>query len=116
MAFLIRVPFTPKRRWFRFNLRTLFVVVTVVGCIAGWLLYQVRWIVERRHVTRDRVGILHATFDDDRLPWPLWLLPEDGWSQINYAPDLSPERKAELTRLFPEATLVEGPWKVHGTP
>ena len=32
----------PKRRWFRFSLRTMFVVVTVVACWLGWNLHQVR--------------------------------------------------------------------------
>ena len=36
MAFIIRVPFAPKRRWFRFSLRTLFVFVTVI-CVLGGL-------------------------------------------------------------------------------
>jgi hypothetical protein len=35
----------PKRRWFRFGLSTLFVVVTVVGCLVG---YSVNWIHQRR--------------------------------------------------------------------
>lgn len=31
----------PKRRWFRFSLRTLFVVVALFGCWLGWNLYRV---------------------------------------------------------------------------
>ncbi len=31
-----------KRRWFRFSLRTLFVVVTVVACWLGWNVHQVQ--------------------------------------------------------------------------
>ena len=43
---------TPKRPWFRFSLRTLFVTMTVFGIAAGWVawnLHQVRqrqWLVE----------------------------------------------------------------------
>src|SRR5262245_55242507 len=44
---------TPPRRWFSFSLRTLFVVVTVLGCWLGWQLREMReraearaWIVE----------------------------------------------------------------------
>jgi len=33
---------TPKRRWFRFSLRTLFVVVTVAACYIGWGAWAVR--------------------------------------------------------------------------
>ena len=32
----------PNRRWLRFSLRTLFVVVTVIACWLGWNLHQVR--------------------------------------------------------------------------
>jgi hypothetical protein len=35
----------PRRRWFRFSLRTLFVLVTIFGV---WLGVQVNWIRERR--------------------------------------------------------------------
>ena len=37
----------PKRRWFRFSLRTLFVLVTIIGIAAGWVTYQLNWIRER---------------------------------------------------------------------
>jgi len=33
----------PKRRWFRWSLRTMFVVVTV----CGWIGYQLNWIRQR---------------------------------------------------------------------
>jgi hypothetical protein len=32
----------PKRRWFRFGLRMMFVAVTLVGCVLGWPLSIVR--------------------------------------------------------------------------
>ena len=35
----------PKRRWLRWSLRTLFVVVTVVAC---WLAYAIPWIKAHR--------------------------------------------------------------------
>jgi hypothetical protein len=38
----------PKRRWFRFSLRTLFVLVTIVGIAAGWVRYQTNWVQQRR--------------------------------------------------------------------
>ena len=34
----------PKRRWFQWSLRTLFVVMALFGC---WLGYEVNWIRER---------------------------------------------------------------------
>ncbi len=101
---------SPNCRWFQYSLRTLFVVMAVVGTAMGWAWQQIKWIHERREVINDRNVVLHAVYDDDRLPWPLWLVLEDGWSQINCAADLPPHRKAQLMRLFPEANLVEGPW------
>ncbi len=38
---------TPKLRWLRFSLRTLFVVVTVLAC---WLGYYVNWHAQRNAV------------------------------------------------------------------
>ncbi len=35
----------PKRRWLRFSLRTLFVVVTVLGCWLGW---DLKWVNDRQ--------------------------------------------------------------------
>ncbi len=40
----------PKRRWLRFSLRTLFVVLTAAGVWLGWNVYRVR---ERARVQHD---------------------------------------------------------------
>jgi hypothetical protein len=40
----------PKRRWFRFSLATLFIVVTVISCLAG---YGVNWIHQRRDLVHE---------------------------------------------------------------
>ncbi len=40
----------PKRRWFRFSLWTLFVLVTIIGVGAGWVLYQLNWIRQRHEL------------------------------------------------------------------
>ena len=45
----------PKRRWFRFSLRTMFVVVTIFGVWLGWQLKIVR---ERKAILRE---ILQST-------------------------------------------------------
>jgi hypothetical protein len=47
-----------KRRWFRFSLRTLFVVVTLLCC---WLGYQLNWI-RQRHAVLSRPGV-YAEFE-----------------------------------------------------
>jgi hypothetical protein len=37
----------PKRRWFPFSLRTMFVLVTVFCVFLGWLIVQLQWIKNR---------------------------------------------------------------------
>jgi hypothetical protein len=101
----------PKRGWYQFSLRTMFVFVTLASAGFGWLGSQISWVRERRRVIEDRREILHATFVDEPVPWPLWLIMEDGWGQINYPTDLPDERRAELMRLFPEARFVPGPYQ-----
>jgi hypothetical protein len=38
----------PRRRWFRWSLRTMFVVVTAAAFLCGWVVYQLNWIRQRR--------------------------------------------------------------------
>jgi hypothetical protein len=51
------VPFAPKRRWFRFGLRTMFVSVTVFGIACGCLFWQ--W-----NQSRQRENLLAALAAD----------------------------------------------------
>ena len=64
-----------KRRWLRYSLRTLFVVVTVV---AIWLGLELKFIRERRDflVTRDR----NFTVDGvtDVFIYEIWTKPKSG--------------------------------------
>jgi hypothetical protein len=46
----------PKRHWFRFSLRTLFVLVTIFGVGAGWVAYQLNWVRERHKFLRTLAG------------------------------------------------------------
>ncbi len=73
----------PNRRWFRFSLRTLFVVVTCLGCLLGWLAYNLNWIRERRHAVRwlsqqelFGPGMVKSEHQPE-LPWSLRVLGED---------------------------------------
>jgi hypothetical protein len=56
----------PRRRWFRFSLRTLFVVVTVLACWLSWN----RSLVQRRRpfleMAQSSGGIILLTFDEFR--------------------------------------------------
>lgn len=54
-------PPTPHRRWFRFGLRTMFVVLTVFSLWLGW---QAKIVRDRRglwHMINDRGGYTPAT-------------------------------------------------------
>lgn len=43
---------TPKRRWFRFGLRTLFVLVTLVCGLTAWTIHNFRQVQERNTLLR----------------------------------------------------------------
>jgi hypothetical protein len=105
----------PKpRRWFRFSLRTLFVLVTVL-CV--WLGDQLNWIGQRHdamewlkcrgQVCEKGIGLAcGCTGKVPRAPFPLNLMGETGVLSITFfREDLqSDEPKAfRLSRLFPEA-------------
>jgi hypothetical protein len=108
----------PKRRWFRFSLRTMFVVVTV---LAIWLGYHINWARQRRDAlssgrfTGDRVlatGMAPALPKMVTAPGLLWLLGEPGYVSIVMAvPERVPLKLTaaeqsefdRVARLFPEA-------------
>ena len=46
----------PRRRWFRFGRRTLFVVVTIVGVWLGWLVGQIEIVRERKAIVAEFRG------------------------------------------------------------
>ena len=41
---------TPRRRWFRFSLRTLFVLIGVCGCVLAWVAGDVTAVIGRRQL------------------------------------------------------------------
>ena len=102
------------RRWFRYSLRTVFVVLTVLGV---WLGSQVNWIRERREyiVAHGRFGVgdpfaESASESSPRAPNLLWLLGEEGIDSLEISTtrlsggEIPPEA-AKARRLFPEAAL-----------
>ncbi len=118
---------TDKLLWFRFSLRTLFVLVTVAAC---WLGYEVNWIRLRRAVVADLPrwqaleGIPNTSMRQPDAPGLLWMFGEPGYAAVSLlvpvdtvdeALDESwPPRKvaAELQRverLFPEAMVGAAP-------
>jgi hypothetical protein len=114
----------PKRRWFKFSLRTLLVAVAIFPC---WLAYEVHWIHQRHRVltsgrftTESPAGAPVAV----QAPGLLWLFGEPGYESIWFTVpkgevrddmELSPSEKAEferVSRLFPEAE--PGEWWEYG--
>lgn len=89
------------RRWFRFSLRTLFLIVTIL-CV--WIGYQLNWI-RQRHAYFQRP---FRTFSDREVltkseaPFPLGLFGEYGIVQIWVHTD---EEKRIAKKLFPEAKI-----------
>ena len=98
----------PKRRWFRFSLPTLFVLVTVIGIGAGWVAYQLNWIRQRHNFlnTGDIASeVPPPGFSDSAAIWPLSWFGET-------APNLIFAAVAKMKRaqaLFPEVTIKQMP-------
>jgi hypothetical protein len=116
----------PKRRWFRFSLRTLFVVVTISGIALGWVAYQLNWIRQRRELVHrtDIEALMWADGDYPTAPGLMWLFGEQGYDIIEIIVDLPidptidvpPDRERTETEtallerarsLFPEAEVVK---------
>jgi hypothetical protein len=95
-----------KRRWFRFSLSTLFVVVTIFGC---WLGYQLNWIRQRRladeWIAANPPQMLYdLTYEPKSLPWSLRILGEQKRGQIVVS-TRDKARLEEIRALFPEANI-----------
>jgi hypothetical protein len=106
-----------QRRWLRFSLRTLFVLVTVF-CV--WMGVQVKW-VRDRHEAIEWVllpGYSKEQFSQGivakpkRAPFPLWIVGEPGFEEISVSV-ARPDKKytqEQLQSLFPEATFAGYVW------
>ena len=122
-------PAPPRRRWFRFSLRTLFVLVTIFGV---WLGVQVKWIRDRHEALMQYRGLENGTVGETftghnswfypsvlrgesaKAPWSIRIFGEYGMKTIlldgGDALDRDPERvqseKRRLAKLFPEAESI----------
>lgn len=105
-----------KRRWFRFGLRTMFVVVTVLAC---WLGYELSWVRQRRAVLPGAMksrSMSSRTGRPEKRPAPglLWLFGEPGYVDVivrfpyRVGGELTPAEESKLEHteaLFPEADV-----------
>jgi hypothetical protein len=98
----------PKRRWFRFSLRMLFVLVTLVGVVAGWVAYQLNWIRQRREFSNSHhIGIIvWQSGLDTKAPWSLKLFGEAPAVYLLNVPDAFLQ---EAKVLYPEAVINPKP-------
>jgi len=124
---LMTTPVPLRRRYFYFSLRTLFVVVTILGAFLGWLGVQVRWIHDRRQALEWilpyharqlaaesgslppplKGSVSHAGMT---APWSLRILGEKGIERLEVDQDWlganTPYSLAKLRLLFPEAKVL----------
>ncbi len=97
------LPTPPGRRWFRYGLRTLFAVVTVICCFLG---YECNWIYARREAIQSGIAVRHifaANQPIPEAPFELRILGISGEEHLFVAP-MHFERICEL---FPEAEVLE---------
>jgi len=103
----------PTRRWFRYSLRTLFLLVAV---LAAFLAYHLQWIRSRQQRINDP-GLLFVAEDPSVVvgaPGMLWMFGEPGRALIEVevqGPSLAElsdadlQKGRDLRRLFPEAEI-----------
>lgn len=102
----------PRHRWYRFSLRTLFVLFTILSLPLGWIGYQLNWIRERESFRRAHFA---AEYNEEpeilvdlptpNPPEPLQWFGERGTTAWRVKA-LSKTEIQEAQRLFPEAQLV----------
>jgi hypothetical protein len=103
--------FIPKRRWFQWSLRTLFVVVAVAALLP-WIAVNLNWMHERSVMVDSNQLPLEG---ERRAPWPLWVLGARGFARIQAkvppekvagVQEAARERKIHYQRIFPEAEAI----------
>ncbi len=116
----------PTRRWFRFSLRTMFVVVTMVAATLGWELHVVRSrqnllaIIEERHgfaefpvTAEDRqavdCGVALALYERPVVPyWREWLGDAPVECFLLPVELFSTDDALNIARNFPESEV----WRI----
>jgi hypothetical protein len=109
----------PKRRWFQWSLRTLFLVVTVFCCWLGW---NLSWVRERERVRQDigwrgatiRTPGFHAdvnrrmpkTASPTTMPAIWTFLGAEPWGSIDLPEsEFTEDDRRRIQALFPEADV-----------
>jgi len=115
-----------SRRWFRFSLRTMLVLVTLVGITIGWTGMQLKWIRDRQEAIRwlessadpndtdgawrgGRQYTTYESYQNSNAPWSLRLFGERGIDRLHIDKSaLRPNDRhqaRDFEKLFPEARI-----------
>ena len=104
----------PRRRWFRFSLRTFFVLLTVFGLGLGWLTIQKRWKQDRGAAMNWFRPTAHfgrlGRFGQAGTDQPYWGLrvvgaPGIPTMTIQVRTTEDEQKAADLIRFFPECEV-----------
>jgi hypothetical protein len=115
------MPTPPRRLWFQFGLRTMFVAVTIFAVLLGWQIRSVRLRAEfLRSVKSDRVvqgystcSVMSKSAAEDGfvykpviLPWWRKILGDEPVEYFSLR-QRSQEHEDRIRKLFPEAMILE---------
>jgi len=100
----------PKRRWFRFSLRTMFVVVTLVAVFLAWLGWELSYIRERKAWLRQNdfyglvtgVTVWKGSSGKAQIPWWRTMLGDEAVGVIQFPAHWPDEQCDHAMQLFPE--------------
>src|SRR5439155_1125858 len=98
----------PKRRWLRFSLWTMFVVVTMLACFFGWAARQHSLVTQRRALLQEieaRGGWFMRDNEAADIPFFRSWLGDIPIYIINEPRGASSQEHVEAEELFPEAAV-----------
>ena len=105
----------PNRCQFRFSLRSLFVVMALLGILGGWLAWQIVAVHERNKLISAHVGRDVSNPDSSRIPLAWSILGASSVNSISLpADEFSNDDLARYHSAFPEAdvSLEESPFEI----
>ena len=88
-------------KWPRFSLRTLFLLITLIGIPLGWVTSQLNWIRQRHDFILHAGDYSNPIHAPDSFPWVLRLFREQPHGYVS----ATKEEKEKAQRLFPEAKI-----------
>jgi len=96
----------PRRRWFRYSLRTLLVLVVLLAIPLGWIAAQLKWIHDRHEALEHHHALsVSWTGRGPEAPWSVRIFGENGQLEITLRDDKSDDERKRIEKLFPEATV-----------